>query len=268
MFASLLAWTHAGEAADANTEMCLKSYESTQRLRRGGDLLAAHEQALICAQPSCAAVLARDCVRWLSELEAGQPTVTLKFTDVEPRAVTSLKVNGVAWTLPWDGRSVPVNPGVQQVEVAFNHGPPQRFTVLVSQGIKDQPILLHGQDTPSPAPGVTPGGGSTSKWRWAATGTAIAGAATFATFGVLGLIYKQELQDSCAPNCAPQKRDRLTRDFLIADVGLGVGLTFGALAAWLWWHPPHTTNNTHDLALPVWLDVGNGRSVLMYGRVF
>ena len=252
--------------AQVSTENCLQSYESTQRLRRDGDLIGAHEHALVCAHTSCATVLSRDCVRWLGELEAGQPTVTLKFAEgVDSNELSSLSLNGTAWPLPWDGRSVAVNPGQAQVDFTWHGQQPQHISLLISEGVKDQPIFLGTQmampNEPS-APKQTP-----SSWRWAVAGTSAAGLATFATFGVLGLLYKQDLK-SCAPTCTADKRDRLNRDFMIADVGLGVGLAFGALAAWLWWPPSHQPAKARDVAMPVWFEIREGRSVLMFNHVY
>ena len=62
---------------------------------------------------------------------------------------------------------------------------------------------------------------------WILGGVAVAGVASFTTFAILG-----KAKEGCAPFCSRSNVDTLRRDYLIADVSLGVGLVAGAAAVY------------------------------------
>ncbi|HZO16116.1 MAG TPA: hypothetical protein VFB62_22735, partial [Polyangiaceae bacterium] len=47
---------------------CLAEYESGQRTRLAGDLLAARRSFIICAQATCPEIVNTDCAQWIREL--------------------------------------------------------------------------------------------------------------------------------------------------------------------------------------------------------
>ena len=61
--------------AHAVDNACFDAYESTQRLRNGGKVTEAREQALICARAACPQALQKDCARWRDELTQMLATV-------------------------------------------------------------------------------------------------------------------------------------------------------------------------------------------------
>src|SRR5262249_2336303 len=60
---------------------------------------------------------------------------------------------------------------------------------------------------------------------YALSGVAIAGAAGFTVFGLQGDSARSNLDSKgCAPHCPSDDVDRMSRNYLIADVALGVGI--------------------------------------------
>jgi hypothetical protein len=69
---------------------------------------------------------------------------------------------------------------------------------------------------------------------WIASGTALAGAGVGITYAVIGKGEKNDLSD-CAPYCQENMRssyDHLKRDYLIADIGFGVGIISAGIASY------------------------------------
>src|SRR3954470_24878187 len=70
-----------GLARADDKQACIASYDQTQKLRKGGKLGAAREQALVCLKDACAEFIRADCARWFAEIEASQPTVVFEVRD-------------------------------------------------------------------------------------------------------------------------------------------------------------------------------------------
>jgi hypothetical protein len=59
---------------------------------------------------------------------------------------------------------------------------------------------------------------------WILGGFALAGAAGFATLGLIGNQKKQSLENTCKPFCAPSDVDVVQHQYMAADISLGVGV--------------------------------------------
>ena len=64
-------------------------------------------------------------------------------------------------------------------------------------------------------------------------GVAVAGLGSFGYFSLTGKSKQSDLEDSCAPRCSDEDYDNMQRNFVIADVSLGVALIAGGVATWL-----------------------------------
>ena len=69
---------------------------------------------------------------------------------------------------------------------------------------------------------------------FAVGGLGIAAMGSFAFFGLRGYREEVSLESSCAPRCAPGSDDAMRRDYLVADIALGVGVLSLVAAAWLY----------------------------------
>jgi hypothetical protein len=77
LFVALATWPSVVVAADPppTIEDCLKSSEEGQRLRDGGKYVRARELFTTCAMKTCPAVVQRECVAALGEVDRNAPSV-------------------------------------------------------------------------------------------------------------------------------------------------------------------------------------------------
>src|SRR6185503_16544295 len=81
----------ASRTARADDPACIQAYEQTQALRKVSKLRQAREQAALCARDTCAAVLAKDCAKWFTELEQSIPTVTFQVKGPDGNESTKVR---------------------------------------------------------------------------------------------------------------------------------------------------------------------------------
>src|SRR5262249_36029670 len=68
----------APPAPSGDKAVCLGSYESAQHERAERHLRAAREKLVTCGRAVCPAAMQRECVGWLTELDAATPTVVVR----------------------------------------------------------------------------------------------------------------------------------------------------------------------------------------------
>ncbi|HEY5960164.1 MAG TPA: hypothetical protein VIV60_26605, partial [Polyangiaceae bacterium] len=93
---------------------------------------------------------------------------------------------------------------------------------------------------PATLPAPTPPPSKPPVAAWVAGGVALAALGVGTTFAIIGSSNKSEI-DGCSPNCGSDKRstyDGLKRDYLIADIGFGLGIVSAGVATWLFLAPP------------------------------
>src|SRR5205085_11650021 len=72
-----------------------------------------------------------------------------------------------------------------------------------------------------------------SAWPWVAVGVGVVGAAGFATFALIGNGGVRKLEDKhCEPNCPDSDVRAIKRNYLIADIALGVAVVSFAVATY------------------------------------
>jgi hypothetical protein len=217
--------------ADATKLRCAHAYEMSQRLKQDGKLQQAREQALVCAQTACPALLSGDCTSWLAELDGAIASVIIDVRDARGQAVPEARVSvdGVAADQLLDGRALPLDPGEWHFRVTLPDGRQLERTLVVVEGKKSQYVRF---DVPAPPNAAAPA--RTSRHApvllYGATALGIMGGVGFAYFGLQGRADERELEDSCAPRCSSSDMAALERTYLAADVSLGVGVVaLGAL---------------------------------------
>jgi hypothetical protein len=232
-------------------DQCFDAYEQAQRLRKDYKLRAAHEQLLTCAADSCPAFVRQDCSKWIGEVETSTPTIVVLAKHADGSAIDGAKatLDGKPLAESLDGRAVPVDPGPHDLRCEANGVVVQKH-IVVAEGQKNQPFNV-AMEGPSAAPTSSPSSTSTSasegtspapaeqptsgaSWvsriptaTWVLGGVAVAGAISFAVFGVMG----RNVQ-SCAPNCTQSQVNDLRRDYLIADVSWITGLVAAGFAVY------------------------------------
>jgi hypothetical protein len=234
---SLLALS-ARASAEEGPAQCLQAYEDGQRLRRQGDLLSAAQQLLVCGGPACPVRMQRDCQRWSDEVQRSLPAVVFRVRGADHANLpgASITIDGGA-PQPLDGRALHMNPGQHQVVFEHPGYVPLRTPVFITEGEKLEPHdvtltalseLGRAPLAPLPALPLEPAPAAPRAHRsW--TGPVAAGAV--AALGGVGLAYfgssaksGERALDRCTPDCSPGSVDAVKRDYLMANLSLGVGV--------------------------------------------
>lgn len=232
-------------SAEEGSAQCLAAYEEAQVLRRQGDLVASSQQLVTCGGPACPVRMQRDCQRWWDEVQRSLPTVVFRVRGPENEALSSatIAIDG-APPRPLDGRAVQMNPGRHQVVFAHPGYESLSTPVFITEGEKLEPhdITLSplgsaaaASDVAGPrrmlAPALVDVGTSAApgpaRRNW--TGPIAAGAV--AALGGVGLAYfgssargGEDALDRCTPDCGQGSIDAVKRDYLLANLSLGMGV--------------------------------------------
>lgn len=205
---------------------CVEAYEQSQRDRREGHLLATRTRLMSCTRPECPAVIRQDCTTWLGEVEQAIPSIVVRASDENGEDIVDARVlidgREVATTL--DGKGYPLDPGPHRIQVEAEGYPPFDRTVVIAEGQKLRVVEAPlGGDVPredpapvetrraSPVPAVVLGG------------VGVVGFAGLTYFGVRARAAERDL-DACRPNCTVDAVDATRQKYVLANVGLGVGV--------------------------------------------
>jgi hypothetical protein len=215
---------------------CADSYRNAQMQRRSGALRRARESLIMCSSDRCPAVLQPDCMRWLTEVEAAMPTMTVAAKGVDGKDVTDVRVSldGQLFSAALDGKSVSIDPGSHTLH--FEHGTeaPIDQQIVVREGEKSRVVSVSWAKAPVEINAdhfAAPPRSSPSTAAWVFGGI---GAASLATFGVLalhGLSRRSDLQKECFGSCDQSRIDSIKTEFAIGDAALGVGIVSIGIAA-------------------------------------
>jgi hypothetical protein len=229
----------ARASAEEGPAQCLQAYEDGQMLRRQGDLLSAAQKLLACGGPACPVRMQRDCQRWWDEVQRSLPTVVFRVRGADNASLSgaSIAIDGAA-PQPLDGRALQMNPG--QHRVVFEHPGyvPLHTPVFITEGEKLEPhdvTLTASSDAGRPrlsaltagAPAVPLDPEPRARRSWtgpiAAGGVAALGGVGLAYFGSSAKSGEQAL-DRCTPDCSRGSVDDVKRDYLMANLSLGIGV--------------------------------------------
>lgn len=216
-------------AGEADKAACADAYKSAQTQRKSGSLKAARESLLVCVSDRCPAVVQPDCMRWLTEVEAAQPSLTFAAKGSDGKDVVDVRVflDDNLLTDALDGKSLTIDPGSHRLKFERAGETPIEQVVVVREGEKNRLVAVSwAKDLPRSGSEGSGGAANTGTppavWILGAVG--VAGLATFGTFAAIGMSRRSNLKDQCFGNCAQSDVDSIKTDFLIADIGLGVGV--------------------------------------------
>lgn len=236
----------ATPARAADKEACISAYEQTQTLRKDGHILGAKAQAAICAREGCPALLAKDCTRWLAELEQSTPSVVL-----DPRTPSGaevievrVKVDGAPLVERIDGKAVPVDPGSHTFRFELADGPPFERTVVVREGEKNRRVTVTLESAAKASARPVPTG------VWIFGGVSAVALVTATVLTIDGLSRKSDL-DACKPRCSEGDVDAMSARFTMADFALGAGVAAGAAAVYLFLTRPPVEHTERTGAAPL-----------------
>ncbi len=218
---------------------CISAYEQAQTLRKDGKLGPAKAQAAACAKAECPALLAKDCAKWLTELEASTPTVVFEARTAAgaERSDVRVKVDGVLVAPQIDGKAVALDPGTRRITFEVDDAAPVEVTVVVREGEKNRRIVgtiagapLQQRTATRPIPLAV----------WVFGGVSLVTLTASVLFAVDGLSKKSDL-DACKPACPAADVDSMSRSFTFADVMLGAGITAAGAALFVFFTRPTLT---------------------------
>jgi hypothetical protein len=204
---------------------CATSYEQTQRLRQDGKLVEAREQAVLCAQSTCPALLTADCARWVDELDQALPSVIVDAHDEAGRELPGLRVvlDGRELAKPRAGVAFALNPGPHRFRFQAPGRTPVELEEVVVQGRKNRPIevVLKSPAISLPAaprPSVGP-------WLYVSSAAGALGIVGFTYFGLIGQARESDAKSGCAPRCSDAELKPMKQAYLAADISLGLAVT-------------------------------------------
>jgi hypothetical protein len=232
-------------------EACVAASDQGQTLRDEGKLRAARTQMALCARDVCPSIVRRDCEKWLSDIDAMQPTVVLGARDPKGNDVTGTRVllDGVVLAGRLDGKPIAIDPGEHTFRYEAPGAAPVEQRAVMRVGEKNRiltavvmPLPLSASTAVAPPPS-TPAEAEVPSSHAplpvvsiALASVAVVAGASFAYFGLSGTSDVSHLRATCAPDCAQSDVDSARTKLIVSDVALGVGLVSLAGAAWFYFH--------------------------------
>lgn len=195
---------------------CVDAHADGQAMRKRGELKAARETFAKCGEDICPAGVRSDCVAWFGEVGAAQPSIVLRAKDAAGIETTeiSVSIDGSPPTRGLDGRPIELDPGPHTLRFEAKDGAVLEKPLLIAEGERSKIVVADFTrplaDYELTIPTIVLGS------------VAIVGLASFIGFGVSGKNKQAELESTCAPRCAEEDADAMTRDFIAADVSLVV----------------------------------------------
>lgn len=222
----------AGEQVD----VCADAAERAQTLRSQLRYGAAREQLLVCIRASCPRVVRDDCTRWLEDLTAARPTLTVVARDERGAELVDVRVlvDGVEVATRLDGRELLVDPGPRTLRVEAPGRIPAESTLVVRERHKGRVVELTLPSTEAAAPAQTqPRGRGVGALVYATAGVGLVATAAWASFGIAGILRHGSLASGCGAtsSCDPGAVDAARGLLLASDVAAGVALVAAGLFA-------------------------------------
>lgn len=235
LLATALFAPRAASATEADSKTtCADAYKSAQVQKKSGAFKRARESLLVCVSDRCPAVLHPDCTRWLTEVEAAAPSVVFAAKGENGKDVTDVRVivDGEVVAKELDGKSLTLDPGSHVLRFEHPGQNPIEQSIAIREGEKSRVVAVSWAKAPpeTPVAASDDGGKTTKRVRetptaaWVFGGIGLAGLATFTTMSFVGMSQRSDLEKSCFGSCEQGQVDSVKTNFLIADIGLGVGL--------------------------------------------
>jgi len=241
---------------DAVKVRCVKAYEQAQWLRKQSRLTAAKNELRTCMAEACPALVARDCVVWMREVEAQVATVIVSARTPEGRDRSDVRVaiDGREVQARLTGASIEVDPGEHVFRYAPAGAPPREERVIVNAGEKNRllRVLVPSDAIPRDRPGARPPEARRYRAVPIVLGSAavvLAGAGIF--LDIQGSTDLHGLRTGCAPACSPSDVQAARTKIILGDSLIASSLIAGGAAVWLWLRAPRVVP-TADGARLTW----------------
>lgn len=236
----VLAGSLSSARADV-VEVCVKAADDGQAARKSALLSAARREFIACANEACPGPIRVDCLRWLDNVEARLPFVSLRIVSPNGRDVRATTfVDGERRPEAEAGRLVPLDPGQHTFRVEAPGFDRAAAEVMLVEGDRARVVTLSlapvGREAPT-ARSLSRATSKTGPVVWTSAAVSAVGLGSFAYFSLTGDARGSELENGCGrmQTCDPQDVGRVRTRYLLADLSLGVSVIgLGvALATWL-----------------------------------
>jgi len=216
----------------AKVAQCISAHTSVQELRKKHLLLQAREALKGCLQTQCPAPVQSECYAWTEEIDKETPSVIFNVTSKTVQVVDMrVIVDGAPVELSTTGSPLRLDPGHHTYRVMHaGYQPATREIVLfagqrfLQLNVELEPLAdakakrappSPVMETYRPVPAVT--------YVFLAVG--LAGAASFAGWGLAGLSAQHDLESSCSPRCTDSRisSSGVRTRYLAADISMGIG---------------------------------------------
>jgi hypothetical protein len=203
--------------------VCFESAAEGQRLERAGKLTEARASFVACAQKSCPTEVVSHCEEWLRDVTNTIPSVVLVGQDAKGRDVTdaATTIDGVPVRNAFSGTALSLDPGPHRLHFVRPGSAPVDLTLVARVHEKERRVDVVFRDLEAPVPAAA----------WVLGSVGIVGLGLFAGFGIYGVTQRASL--GCDVGCSSDSYSQVRREFVTADVSLGVGLISLAGATWV-----------------------------------
>ncbi|WP_437518243.1 hypothetical protein [Sorangium sp. So ce1099] len=217
------------QGAESAVAQCVAAHAEVQKLRKNHKLIEAGRALKGCARSECPAPVLRDCGAWLDELEQVTPSVVFNVTSGGEQVFGSrILVDGQLVELSASGAPLRLDPGKHTYRVEHDGYRPVSRELILFEGqrflqlsVALEPLAeaavakpqAPAMETYRPVPALT----------YVLAGVGVAGAASFAVWGMVGRSEQDDLEQTCRPRCRDSDLAGVRTKYLIADISLGVG---------------------------------------------
>lgn len=235
----------APRVARADQEACIASHEEAQVMRLRGRYTAARESLLRCTQMQCPALIAKDCIALLAEVDASLPSVVFAVSDVAGADLVDVKVSGNGKLLSerLEGRAVTLDPGVYTLRFEAPGYAPAEQAVTVLEGQKQR--LIRAQLTPAEGeqaapsadtpPATQEGRAAARHSRLAITSYVLGGSAVAVLGAGIGVaVVGWQQKQACEEGCTEHERENGKKLYRWADAAFAVGGGLAIAATWIY----------------------------------
>jgi hypothetical protein len=234
----------APDDATKQRERCLDQHEQAQAIRQSGKLLAARAALRECAAPACPALVSRDCLAWLAEVEQQLPSVIFRgVKDGVDLETLRIREGDLVLSESITGRPLEIDPGAHHFTAELPGFPAQQATYVLHAGEKSR-IVRFEFVTPSsaPAPSTAPPAAapkpappaprerSIPTVTYALGGVALLAASTGAVLGGIALSRRDDVEARCAPLCRDGDVEGVKNLALAADISFALAIVSAAIA--------------------------------------
>jgi hypothetical protein len=222
----------SASAARAESRQCIEQHARAQDLRREGNLLQAKLMLAACSRDErCPSVVSAECTEMLEQLRPSIPSVVFAAVSPEGRDTVDVEVyvDGELRLQQLPLKAVEFNPGQYRFRFVAASGESIEQPLLLREGERNRRLVIDfrppggapepafPEEPPEEPPAEEPSSPTAS---YVLGGIGLASLGSFAFFAVQG----RRIQERCIPTCSDEEVDVIYRNYLVADISLGVGL--------------------------------------------